>query len=202
MPAQPEFTADTAALPGKGKPNAADRAREAEPTFAEARRQHPVVESATDNLGQRGLDRVRTRGTTGFERKVPRRCWRRTCAGSGLTSSARSVSENGRPEPANPLEIDVKLCPAGPGTVEPCPWRRIPAPNRGGASRNRGNRTFGARPAPQRTGSGSSDTGNMAVLHRQCLIPAKRGSGYGQSTTDTKVPCSDHASLRCASANC
>ena len=70
MPAQPEFTADTAALPGKSKPSAADRAREAEPTFAEARRQHPAVESATDNLGQCGLDLVRTRDTAGLERTV------------------------------------------------------------------------------------------------------------------------------------
>ena len=133
----------------------------------------------------------------------PCRCWRRTCTGSGLSSSAggtsgSSVSENGRPDPANPLEIDVKLRPAGPGTAEPCPWRRIPVPNRGGASRNRGNRPCGTRPAPQRTGSCSSETGNTAVLHRQCLIQAKRGSGSGQSTADTMVPCSDHASLRCA----
>ena len=61
---------DTAALPKKGKPSAADRAREAEPAFAGARRQHPAVESATDNLEQRGLDRVRTRGAAGFERTV------------------------------------------------------------------------------------------------------------------------------------
>ena len=70
MPAQPVVTADTAALPGKGNPSAVDRAREAEPAFAEAHRQYPAVKSATDNLGQRGLDRVRTRGTAGFERTV------------------------------------------------------------------------------------------------------------------------------------
>ena len=61
---------DTAALPRKGKPSAAERAREAEPAFAGARRQHPAVESAINNLEQRGLDRVRTRGAAGFERTV------------------------------------------------------------------------------------------------------------------------------------
>ena len=61
---------DTAALPKKGKLNAADRAREAEPAFAGARRCHPAVESAINNLEQRGLGRVRTRGAAGFERTV------------------------------------------------------------------------------------------------------------------------------------
>ena len=65
-----EAMLDTAAFPGKGKPSAADRAREAEPAFAGARRQHPAVESAINNLEQRGLDRVRTRGAAGFERTV------------------------------------------------------------------------------------------------------------------------------------
>lgn len=65
-----EAMLDTAALPKKGKPSAADRAREAEPAFAGARRQHSAVESAINNLEQRGLDRVRTRGAAGFERTV------------------------------------------------------------------------------------------------------------------------------------
>ena len=60
----------TAALPKKGRPSAAERRREAEPTFAKARRRHPAVESAINNLEQRGLDRVRTRGAAGFERTV------------------------------------------------------------------------------------------------------------------------------------
>ena len=65
-----EAMLDTAALPRKGKPSAAERAREAEPAFAKARRQHPAVESAINNLEQRGLDRVRTKGAAGFERTV------------------------------------------------------------------------------------------------------------------------------------
>ncbi|MCY4461298.1 MAG: hypothetical protein OXC26_13030 [Albidovulum sp.] len=50
---------ETAALPKKGRPSAAER-----------RRRHPAVESAINNLEQRGLDRVRTRGAAGFERTV------------------------------------------------------------------------------------------------------------------------------------
>ncbi len=61
---------ETAALPKKGRPNAAERRREAEPTFAKARRRHPAVESAINNLEQRGLDRVRNWGAAGFERTV------------------------------------------------------------------------------------------------------------------------------------
>ena len=60
----------TAALPKKGKLNAAERARETAPAFARARRRHPAVESAINNLEQRGLDRVRSKGADGFERTV------------------------------------------------------------------------------------------------------------------------------------
>ena len=56
----------TAALPKKGKLNAAERAREAAPAFARARRRHPAVESAINNLEQRGLDRVRSKGADGW----------------------------------------------------------------------------------------------------------------------------------------
>ena len=38
--------------------------------FKFARQQHPAVESAINNLEQRGLDRVRTRGADGFSRTV------------------------------------------------------------------------------------------------------------------------------------
>ena len=34
------------------------------------RRAHPAVESAFNNLGHRGLDRVRSRGADGFARAV------------------------------------------------------------------------------------------------------------------------------------
>ncbi len=44
------------ALLKKGKPGRAER--EAETTFREMRRQHPVVGSAINNLGQRDMDRV------------------------------------------------------------------------------------------------------------------------------------------------
>lgn len=61
---------DVAALPRRGRPTAADRERESAPAFAAARRRHPAVESAINNLEQRGLDRVRTHGAAGFERTV------------------------------------------------------------------------------------------------------------------------------------
>ena len=58
------------ALPRKGRLNRAERERGSDEAFAAARRQHPAVESATDALEHRGLDRVRTHGADGFERTV------------------------------------------------------------------------------------------------------------------------------------
>lgn len=57
-------------LPSKGRGSQAQRERETQPTFVEARRQHPAVESCINNLEHRGLDRVRTYGAAGFERTV------------------------------------------------------------------------------------------------------------------------------------
>ena len=61
---------ETAALPTKGRLNKDDIARESAPAFVRARRRHPAVESAINNLEKRGLDRVRTKGAVGFERTV------------------------------------------------------------------------------------------------------------------------------------
>ena len=58
------------ALPRKGRLSQAQREREQEPAFREARREHPAVESAINNLEQRGLGRVRAQGAAGFERMV------------------------------------------------------------------------------------------------------------------------------------
>ena len=58
------------AMPSKGRPTKAAREREGSEEFKAARRQHPAVESAIDNLEKRGLDRVRNRGEAGFERTV------------------------------------------------------------------------------------------------------------------------------------
>ncbi len=57
-------------LPKKGKLGPADRKRVADPTFREMRRQHPAVESAINNLEQRGMDRVLSYGAEGFARMV------------------------------------------------------------------------------------------------------------------------------------
>ena len=48
----------------------AEREREEAQAFAEARRQHPAVESAINNLEHRGLDRVRSHGADGFAHTV------------------------------------------------------------------------------------------------------------------------------------
>jgi len=58
------------ALPKKGGKSKADQERESASDFAEARRQHPAIESAINNLSHRGLDRVRTHGVEGFVRTV------------------------------------------------------------------------------------------------------------------------------------
>ena len=57
-------------LPAKGKLSRANQARESEEEFVKARRQHPAVESAINNLEHRGLDRVRSHGAYGFARTV------------------------------------------------------------------------------------------------------------------------------------
>ena len=61
---------DLNAMPVKGRRSARRRAIEEQPDFAEARQQHPAVESAINNLEQRGLDRMRTHGRPGFARTV------------------------------------------------------------------------------------------------------------------------------------
>ena len=66
--AQLDAMLDLNALPRKGRLSVAER-EEAE-TFAEARRQHPAVESAINNLEHRGLDRVRSHGADGFAHTV------------------------------------------------------------------------------------------------------------------------------------
>ena len=57
-------------LPRKGRLSKADQERESEATFQKARRQHPAVESAINNLEHRGLDRVLAYGASGFDRMV------------------------------------------------------------------------------------------------------------------------------------
>ena len=61
---------DVNALPRKGRLSVAEREREQAQAFAEARRQHPAVESAINNLEHRGLDRVRSHGADGFAHTV------------------------------------------------------------------------------------------------------------------------------------
>ena len=58
------------ALPRKGRLSKADREREGAPAFRAARRAHAAVESAINNLEQRGLGRMRARGADAFEHMV------------------------------------------------------------------------------------------------------------------------------------
>ena len=61
---------DDNVLPKKGYLNQAEQERERGQEFAAMRRQHPAVESAINNLGHRGLDRVLACGAEGFARVV------------------------------------------------------------------------------------------------------------------------------------
>ena len=58
-------------MPAMGRLSASRSAHEAQPDFALARQQHPAVESAINNLEQRGLDRVRTHIGIGGHLAVP-----------------------------------------------------------------------------------------------------------------------------------
>ena len=57
-------------LPKKGRLSKADKERESTGEFREARRKHPAVESAINNLEQRGLERIREKSKEGFARMV------------------------------------------------------------------------------------------------------------------------------------
>jgi hypothetical protein len=57
-------------LPKKGRLSEADKAREYDEHFIQARHQHAAVESCINNLEQRGLNRCRAYGKRGFERHV------------------------------------------------------------------------------------------------------------------------------------
>ena len=59
-----------AVLPRKGRLSKADRKRESAEAFRAGRRAYPAVESAINNLEQRGLDRVREKSKAGFARAV------------------------------------------------------------------------------------------------------------------------------------
>ena len=61
---------DLNVLPKKGRWSKADRVRETAPAYAAARRKHPGIESAINNLNHRGLDKIRTHGEEGFVRTV------------------------------------------------------------------------------------------------------------------------------------
>ena len=59
---------DCNALPKKRHLSEAEHRRQEDADFVAMRRQYPAVESATNNLEHRGLDRVLSYGDDGFER--------------------------------------------------------------------------------------------------------------------------------------
>ena len=61
---------DLNVMPKKGRHRKADRERETHLDFVAARRQHPAVESAINNLHHRGMSLVRTHGKAGFDRTL------------------------------------------------------------------------------------------------------------------------------------
>lgn len=61
---------DVVVLPKKGRRNKTELAREQDPAFIAARRQHSAVESAINALEVHGLDTCPDHGTDGFERYV------------------------------------------------------------------------------------------------------------------------------------
>ena len=65
-----EDSLELVGLPGKGRLSQAAREYESTAEFVAARKQHPAVESAINNLEQRGLDRIRSHGADGFARTV------------------------------------------------------------------------------------------------------------------------------------
>ncbi len=61
---------DLNVMPKPGYRNAKQRERESHPDFVKARLQHPAIESAINNLQQRGMGLIRTHGKEGFDRSV------------------------------------------------------------------------------------------------------------------------------------
>ncbi len=57
-------------MPRKGRRNQEDLERETAKAFVAARRQHPAMKSAINNLNHRELRLVRTHGAVGFARTV------------------------------------------------------------------------------------------------------------------------------------
>ena len=86
---------ELSALPRKGRLSQAERERERDEEFVEARRQHPAIESAINALDHRGLDRVRTHGKGGFARTVAlsilasnmHTSWAESCTNTSTTVS-------------------------------------------------------------------------------------------------------------------
>ena len=118
---------DLNALPRKGRLSVADREREEAQPFAEARRQHPAVESAINNLEHRGLDRVRSHGADGFATPSHCRYWPPTCTASvclcdGACVRPNDVEDAALPERGHRLRTSPPLGPAhGDGNGLRCP---------------------------------------------------------------------------------
>ena len=79
----PQGKAALGRLPKNGRLSTADRKRESAEEFRAGRREFPAVESAINNLEQRGVNRVREKSKAGFARAVALSMLRGMCIGSG-----------------------------------------------------------------------------------------------------------------------
>jgi IS5 family transposase len=91
---------DLVALPKKGRHSAADRERETEPGFVQARRKHSAVESAINGLENFGLDLCPDHGIRGFKRYVALAVLARNIHRLGVVVRERTARAKPRvPEP-------------------------------------------------------------------------------------------------------
>ncbi len=89
---------DKVVLPKKGRRNKAEQAREANPDFVQARRQHSAVESGINALEVHGLDRCPDRGLKHFKRYVALAIVGRNLQKLGSILQARALAEQRKRE--------------------------------------------------------------------------------------------------------
>ncbi len=122
----PAAMLDLNALPKKGYLSKAERERQSEPGFAEARRQHPAVESAISCLERRGLDRVRSHGRDGFARTAASAALAANCCrlgrllGKNSGCGTESDCDDAPPDPPPFIEITAFSRVSEPGSGQPC----------------------------------------------------------------------------------
>ena len=105
---------DLNALPRKGRLSVAEREREEAQAFAEARRQHPAVESAINNLEHRGLPAPTA--PMGLHTPLHCRYWPPTCTASVCLCDGACGRPNDVEDAALPDHGQLRP-PPGPGVL-------------------------------------------------------------------------------------